>query len=70
MNVRLTEGIRAGEVVDMPYHMARPLIDQGRVIDMRIDPPEAESVKPEVTPSVSAPINNSRHGTANQRSRR
>lgn len=35
MYVKLLEGKNAGEVVDMPYHFAAPLIAQGRVIDAR-----------------------------------
>lgn len=35
MFVKLLEGKNAGEVVDMPYRFAAPLIAQGRVIDAR-----------------------------------
>lgn len=35
MYVKLLEGRNAGEVVDMPYRFAAPLIAQGRVIDAR-----------------------------------
>jgi hypothetical protein len=35
MLVKLLEGRMAGEVVDMPYHRAAPLLEQKRVIDVR-----------------------------------
>lgn len=50
MLVKLTEGIRAGETVDMPAHVALTLIAQNRVIDLRRDEPESDPTTQERKP--------------------
>ena len=64
MQVLLKEGIRAGQVVEMPWHIAQPLIEAGRVVDLRSEQ------QPEEKPVVSTPTYNRTDRVPNQRRRR
>lgn len=50
MLVKLLEGRLAGQVVNMAYHRAAPLLEQGRVIDVRTLTPEVQEPQQEVEP--------------------